>query len=221
VEKERKPTLRIYAVAGAAGAIEPCGCVKDMLGGIDHAAAFISSQKKSAPHSIVVGAGPMFFEGPTVEQEERKQALFKAEAMASSLHDLGLVAWAPGANDWALGVETFSSLTEKSKAHALAGNLPEGAGPVQATHVVSAGGMKIGLVGISVPEYPRGKVEFSVEDATAAAKKSLLSLEKKGVGSCPSGTHSSVSIFPILPKCCYARNTGSSSRNYSTFNCGC
>lgn len=180
-EKEQKPTLRLFAVAGAAGAIEPCGCVKDMLGGIDHAAAFISAQKKAVPHSLVVGAGPMFFEDPRVEEFERQQALFKAEAMASSLGDLGLVAWAPGANDWALGVETFSSLVKESKAHALAANLGEGAGSVQATHVVNANGKKVGLLGISIPEYPRGKVGFAVDDATAAAKKSLASLKKQGV----------------------------------------
>ena len=58
------PTLRIYAVSGPAGAIEPCGCVEDMLGGIDHAAAFVAAQESQAPVSLVVGAGPMFFEDP-------------------------------------------------------------------------------------------------------------------------------------------------------------
>ncbi|MCE7894582.1 MAG: hypothetical protein DYH12_33585 [Sorangiineae bacterium PRO1] len=33
------PTLRVFVVTSLAGALEPCGCVKDMLGGIDHAAA--------------------------------------------------------------------------------------------------------------------------------------------------------------------------------------
>ena len=32
------PTLRLYFVSGVAGALEPCGCVKDQLGGLDHPA---------------------------------------------------------------------------------------------------------------------------------------------------------------------------------------
>ena len=32
------PSLRLYLVSNVAGALEPCGCRKDMLGGMDHAA---------------------------------------------------------------------------------------------------------------------------------------------------------------------------------------
>lgn len=177
-----QPTLRIYAVAGAAGAVEPCGCVKDMLGGVDHAAAWIASQKKTAPHSIVVGAGPMFFEDPQVKESHREQSLFKAEALAQSLHDLGLSAWAPGANDWAFGKEQFSALTKATGARALAANLPQAAGPVMATHVVESGGIRVGMVGISVPEFSSGKVEFPVGAADQALKSGVAELQKKGAG---------------------------------------
>ena len=37
--QEAVPTLRLYLVSNLAGALEPCGCVKDMLGGVDHFAA--------------------------------------------------------------------------------------------------------------------------------------------------------------------------------------
>lgn len=174
------PTLRVYAVAGAAGAIEPCGCVKDMLGGIDHAAAWIASQKKVAPRALVLGAGPMFFEDPHVKETHREQSLFKAEALAQSLSDLGLAAWAPGANDWALGKDQFSKLTKTSGALALAANLSDAAGPISATHVVQVGGLTVGLVGISVPEYSSGKVEFPVGAADDALKKGLIALKEAG-----------------------------------------
>lgn len=176
----QKPTLRIYAVAGAAGAVEPCGCVKDMLGGVDHAAAWISSQKQVAPAAIVVGAGPMFFEDPHVEESHREQSLFKAEALAQSLSDLGLSAWAPGANDWALGKDQFSTLMKTTGARALAANLTDTAGPVSATHVVKSGGLTVGLVGISVPEFSSGKVEFPIGAADAALKKGIADLKEKG-----------------------------------------
>ena len=35
------PTLRLYVVSDLSGAMEPCGCVKDQLGGLDHFAAWM------------------------------------------------------------------------------------------------------------------------------------------------------------------------------------
>ena len=55
------PSLRLYVMSSVAGALEPCGCVKDMLGGADHAAAYIASQSAAVPHALTVGAGPMLF----------------------------------------------------------------------------------------------------------------------------------------------------------------
>ncbi len=175
-----KPTIRFYAVAGAAGAVEPCGCVKDMLGGVDHAAAWIDSQKKVAPHSMVLGAGPMFFENPKIDETHEEQSIYKAQALAESLSDLGLVAWAPGANDWALGQERFSSLARATGAHPLAANLGKDAGPITGTHIEKVGGVSVGLVGVSVPEFSSGKVEFEVGAAESSLEKSITELEKKG-----------------------------------------
>src|SRR5690606_41401673 len=53
------PPLRIYALGGAAGAVEPCGAVKDMLGGADHAAASLSTPRMSGEPSLWAGPGPM------------------------------------------------------------------------------------------------------------------------------------------------------------------
>jgi len=48
-------------VSAPAGALEPCGCVKDMLGGVDHVAAYVKSQADDAPNSALFAAGPLFF----------------------------------------------------------------------------------------------------------------------------------------------------------------
>src|SRR5690606_5161865 len=107
VETAARPTLRIYALGAAAGAIEPCGCVEDMLGGVDHLAAFLAEEQKVAPASLLLAAGPMFFADPTVPDEQRAQAVMKAETMAESLGVMGLAAFAPGVNDFALGTSEF------------------------------------------------------------------------------------------------------------------
>ncbi len=169
------PTLRIYALSGAAGAIEPCGCVKDMLGGIDHAAAFIAKEKKQAPHALVLGAGPMFFENPHIETEKKEQQLYKAEAMAQSLSDLGLHAWTPGANDWANGPETFARLSGQTGAKVLGANL-EGIENVIATTVIERGPLKVGLIGISVPKGPTGQTPVAAKNPKQAIEKGLSQL---------------------------------------------
>ncbi len=175
-----EPTLRIYALAGAAGAIEPCGCVRDMLGGIDHAAAFIKSQKKKAPHAIVLGAGPMFFADPHLQSGREEQGFLKAEALAGSLKDMNLLAWAPGANDWALGAKKFNHLTELSGAHPLAANLEKQAGAVEKHHLLNISGLKVGIVGVSIPRYSQGEVFFEIQSAANALKNGYESLTKAG-----------------------------------------
>lgn len=165
------PSLRIYTLGGAAGAVEPCGCVKDMLGGVDHAAAFLAAQRKQDAGSLLVGAGPMLFADPKIEPAQRTQAIFKADTMARSLKDLGLVAWAPGANDWALGEKELVRLRGESGASLLAGNLKGTAAGAEPTRVVEVGGHKVGLVGVSLPEFRGGSVEgLAVQPAQEALR---------------------------------------------------
>src|ERR1700733_597564 len=52
-----KPSLRLYLVSDLAGALEPCGCTKDQLGGLDHFGAWVKSERSHAPQAIVASAG--------------------------------------------------------------------------------------------------------------------------------------------------------------------
>ncbi len=97
------PTVRLYFVSDLAGALEPCGCTKDQLGGLDHAAAWMRAQKAKAPNAILVSAGPLFFMEPSLKSDHRDQDVAKAETIAASLKTLGLAAFTPGANEWAEG----------------------------------------------------------------------------------------------------------------------
>ena len=145
-----QPTLRLYVLGGAAGAVEPCGCVKDMLGGVDHAAAYLSGQSAKLPGELVVGAGPMLFSDPSIDEDKESQARFKARALAESFKDMSLKAWAPGANDWALGSETLRELRQASGAKLLAGNLERSQAFVEATSVEKVNGLRVGLAGVVV-----------------------------------------------------------------------
>lgn len=163
------PTLRLYVFGGAAAAIEPCGCVKDMLGGVDHAAAWLAAEKKKAPHALLVGSGPMFFADPELAPKDRDQAAFKADTLALALKDTGLVAWAPGANDFALGPEKFRELVSTSGATPLAGNLRVTGQALAGHQIVRRGGLVVGLVGASVPKTRAGAPSVvEIADAEAA-----------------------------------------------------
>lgn len=155
-----------------AGALEPCGCRKDMLGGIDHAAALLDAQAKSAPHHLLLAVGPTFFQDPVLEPERRDQDLWKAEALAASLADVKLGAWAPGANDFAAGAAVLKRLAESSSARMLAANLPPGELPIVATALFEVGGYKVGVAGIGAAA-PSGASAVDPATALATAAHSL------------------------------------------------
>jgi len=175
----KTPTVRLYLVSSPAGALEPCGCVKDMLGGVDHLAAFVKQQSVDAPHSALLGAGPMFFMNTALTPERETQDEWKADALARSLRAAGLRAWAPGANDWAAGGNTFDALANAAGAVPLAANL-QGAG-LQATRVFEVGGAKVGVTGVSLPLYqaklPPG---ISALDPLSELKKAKVTLDDQG-----------------------------------------
>ena len=175
----KTPTVRLYLVSSPAGALEPCGCVKDMLGGADHLAAYVKSQTADAPNSALLAAGPVFFMNPQLNAERQTQDTWKADALARSLGAAGLRAWAPGANDWAAGNDTFAALASAAQATPLAVNLVAPA--VQQLRVFDVGGTKVGVVGVSMPVRD-GKLPSGVTtlDALSELKKSKAALDKQG-----------------------------------------
>lgn len=161
-----------------AGALEPCGCVKDMLGGADHFAALVRAESASAPRRLVLGAGPMLFMDPVVDAKRRDQDRFKARAIADVMRGTGLAGWAPGANDWAGGSELLTELTREGPG-LFATNL-------KGTHfdrgrVFDLGGERVGIAGVSQPAFPAGMEKpVEVGEARAALTASAQWLEQQG-----------------------------------------
>jgi hypothetical protein len=150
------PTVRLYVVSDLAGALEPCGCTKDQMGGLDHAAAWIHGQATAAPNAALVAAGPLFFMDPKLKDDRRDQDVAKAETIAASLKTLGLAAFAPGVNEWAAGGAELAKLaTTSGGALLFANGAPAGAAdgvaaPLGQWVVRDIGGIKVGLVGVSM-----------------------------------------------------------------------
>ncbi len=175
-----KPTVRIYVTTTLAGALEPCGCSKDQLGGVSHFAAYLASQKDAASGTLLVGAGPFFFMDPALDPDKRSQDEWKADALAAVSPSVGLTAWAPGANDWADGKDALAQRIATTKAAFLGANL-QGQDGITGSKIVDAGGISIGIVGVADPgsgaKAPDGVTVASPADAL---KREVTALRSKG-----------------------------------------
>jgi len=174
------PTLRVYALSNLAGALEPCGCTKDQLGGIDHFAAFLTRDRPTAQNSLLLAVGPTLFLDPKLEEARSTQDRWKAEAISASLGDIGLTAWTPGYNDWAGGAPLLATLAKSAAGPLVAANL-EGADSAVKSVVRNVGALKVGIVGVSVPSAagaaPAG---VNVKDAGPALTAAVAEARAQG-----------------------------------------
>jgi hypothetical protein len=160
------PTVRLYLVTDLAGALEPCGCTRDQLGGLDHFGAWVSSNKGRAAAAFTVASGPLFFMDETLQGERSDQDRIKALTLARVLRGLDFLAFAPGTNDWADGREGLGRLASE------AGGVPivaesadspaSGLAVVREVPGAEGGVIKVGFVGYGQP--PAGARTPNVEE---------------------------------------------------------
>jgi hypothetical protein len=171
------PSLRLYLISNLAGALEPCGCTKDQLGGIDHLAAFLDKDRGGAQASLLVAVGPTMFLDPKLQESRGSQDRYKGEAISSALGDIGLAAWTPGYNDWAGGAPMLAALAKSAQGPMLAANVEGG---VKST-MREAGGIKVGIVGVTSPVLDGSKPEGVVsKDPSEPLKAAVADLRSQG-----------------------------------------
>jgi hypothetical protein len=160
------PAARLYLVSDLAGALEPCGCVKDQLGGMNHFGALVDSEKDKAKASGVLSVGPLFFMDMELAADRRAQEITKAETIAASMKALGLLAFTPGRNDWAAGDATLAKLTAATSAPLVATNLsgPGVAPPPVKWMKKKVGGIDLGIIGVAAPD----KAKLPLEGVTSS-----------------------------------------------------
>jgi hypothetical protein len=165
-------------VSTGAGALEPCGCVKDMLGGVDHFAALVASESTSAPRALVLGAGPMLFSDPVVADKRKAQDDWKARALFDVARGAGLTAWTPGANDFALGADWLARLPGSADV-LVAANL-EGV-PAKPARIVEVGSERVGIAGVTVPQVGKGVPRgLAISDPVQALERTSKWLTEQG-----------------------------------------
>lgn len=180
----RDPTIRFVAVSNVAGALEPCGCTKDQLGGVDHLAALHAKLREQVPDTVVLSAGALLYDRPKLEPERRAQDRFKAKALAATMKQLGLAAWSPAAADFAAGIAELRADVATSGAALLAANL-QGPAPLTGSALTRAGDIPIGIIGLSDPQlpaggYPEGVTAPTEAELTAATRREVDRLRGQG-----------------------------------------
>jgi hypothetical protein len=174
------PTARLYFVTDLAGALEPCGCTKDQLGGLDHFGAWVKNERSHAADALVASAGPLFFMDDKLEGDRAEQDRIKAQTIARVLHRLDFAAFAPARNDWDDGADGLTKLAQASGGAMV---LAAGKGVVH-----EVGGLKVGFVGYGqTPAEAAGSsaedvVKRGVDDAKKQGAEVLIALAAVGRG---------------------------------------
>ncbi|MEQ9319379.1 MAG: multiheme c-type cytochrome [Polyangiaceae bacterium] len=163
-----KPSVRLYLLSTVAGALEPCGCSKDQLGGVDHLASFIASEKAKAPNHLVLASGPLLFIDEKLKKDHATQDEWKADAIAKAMKDIDLQAWAPGFNDWASGPKTLAAKAKTAGASVLAAGLKQPF--TEDSKIFTVGEVKVGVIGVSDPKDRFGRYPDGVSGPDATKK---------------------------------------------------
>lgn len=142
--------LTLYYVSNNLGEIEPCGCVKNQLGGLDRRATVLKQIDFAKQPNFLFDTGDLFFKAKRLEGFIRDQLLLKADLITKFYNRFRPDGMIFGEIDLAQGV---AFLKEKGRAELpyLALNLYDEKTdmPLFRTHaVIERGGVKIAVIGV-------------------------------------------------------------------------
>ncbi len=159
------------------GEIAPCGCKQEPQGGLARRKTAIEAERARGLPVVLLDSGNALFREPG----RREEALVRqqAELVLEQMEAQGTVAMAVGERDLSLGLSYLQKATRgrDKKMKLLSANLVDKAGkaPFAASMVVEAGGLKLGVVGVSPEGTPAGEPGLKgrppVETALAEARR--------------------------------------------------
>jgi len=153
------------------GEVAPCGCKAEPQGGLARRKTAVAAERAGSLPVVLMDAGNALFREPGRPTEALAQQ--KAELVLEQMEALGTVAMAVGERDLSLGLPFLQKATRgpKKKMKLLSANLVDRAGkaPFAASMVVEAGGLKVGVVGISPEGTPAGEPALKGQPPREAA----------------------------------------------------
>lgn len=174
---QAEPKRLVLLVTGDnRGEIAPCGCKAEPQGGLARRKTAIETERARGIPAVLMDAGNALFR--QAGRREEPKVLQKAELVLEQMEAQGTVAMAVGERDLSQGLAWLQKATgARKKMKLLSANLVDKAGkaPFTPSMVVEAGGLKVGVVGVSPEGTPAGepglKGKPPVEVALAEARK--------------------------------------------------
>lgn len=144
------PDLRVVMLTDLKGYLEPCGCTSNPLGGIDRMRRRLRELEDEAP-TVFLATGDLFFgseshAGPSGAETD----LWRAETLVRILNEAGLDAATPGDQDLSHGPDTFAQLHALAEFPLVAKGWTVGEQALASTQVLSAGELRVGVIGSSL-----------------------------------------------------------------------
>jgi Cytochrome c554 and c-prime len=165
---ERHFTL--FYTAETHGTLEPCGCTSDPLGDVARYAAIVRAARRGGDALLVDAGGMSFPEGGASARERAGNAL-RAKFLATELGKLGLRAVGLADTDLSAGAGAVQPAR-------LATNVGSG-GAVAPSIVETAGGVKVGILGVVDPALA-STLGAKVDEPVVAARREAERLRKGG-----------------------------------------
>lgn len=159
------------------GEIAPCGCKDEPQGGLARRKTAMDAERAGGMPVVVLDAGNALFKEPSRPTDPLAQQ--KAELILEQMAAQNTVAMAVGERDLSQGLASLQKLTQarSKKMKLLSANLldKKGKAVFAPSLVVEAGGLKVGVVGISPEGTPAGEPSLKglppKEAALAEARK--------------------------------------------------
>lgn len=165
------------------GETHPCGCRKFPLGGIPQVNGLIKSNANEAP-TIYVDTGDTLFETTIVPSFIKQSAEFKARKIAQALDELNLKIFTPGDQDFSMGEEFLTEISEKHKFKFLISNSSES---MKIKHEklirIESNGLSLFFIGVVYPELLKVEYRSLFQSPISAIKKqiSIIKTQYKNV----------------------------------------
>ena len=178
---ERTPrTLRIALVGEVRGEIEPCGCPTLPYGGFERRGALLSRLSEGGVPVFHLDAGELLLKGRTTTRG--RDPARRASLLMSLSSEVGVDAWAPGPSDMlVLGADGLDGLASGVRPGPLALSSalrrPDGSAPLPASTVLEAGGVRLGVIGLTPALQGRALREvLSTAPLAASVQEALEAL---------------------------------------------
>jgi hypothetical protein len=155
-----------------AGELEPCGCSRASLGGLDRLAVELSRARSEGVPTLFVLAGALLFD-PTLHTRAQLpvQERWEAEALADLLRELRADAAMPAASDVALWGDDLQRLERPAGPVWLLGAQPAVREALPRSAQRTLGGLRIALVGAAFERAAADAVQLSDLRRAVAAQR--------------------------------------------------